>query len=43
MNLRKLVTSRPVSGFVKKFDAMRERKRGDRPNNAMLPPEAMPR
>jgi hypothetical protein len=43
MNLRKPGTSGPVLGFVKKFEAIRERKRGERPNNAMLSPEATPR
>lgn len=42
-NFRKRVTSRPVSGSEKKFDARTDKKRGDNPNNAILVPEAMPR
>jgi len=42
-NLRNCVTFKPVSGLVKKLDAMVERKRGERPNSAMLVPEAIPR
>jgi hypothetical protein len=42
-NLRKRVTFKPVSGSVKKLDANTDKNSGDKPNNAMLAPEAIPR
>jgi hypothetical protein len=42
-NLMNCVAFNPISGSVKKLDAMIESNRGERPNSAMLVPEAMPR
>ena len=42
MNFINRVTSKPVSAFVKKLEAIRERKSGDSPKRAMLVPDAIP-
>jgi hypothetical protein len=42
MNATNLVTSKTSSLLVKKLDAMTDKKRGDRPNKAMLVPAATP-
>jgi len=42
-NLRKRVIFRPVTESVKKLDASTDKNSGERPNNAILVPEAMPR
>lgn len=42
MKARNRTTSNPVSGFEKKFEAIRDRNNGERPNKAIVTPDAIP-